>query len=374
MSGLAVNPHARIGVAEPAENGLVITVPVPGTGLRWVELGEAAPEYPAVFRFMAALRAGSAKIPSEDLSYLRQLGIVTEKDAIVPRPRLRLALSATREADTPSVADVEVELCGELHDDDPVSLRETVRTSFENGTRFWHTPVGGHAALPWWPDHDVEQALRRLMLDRRANVSSGIAKALAGAWIIRSAQFDAVQQDLAAARQRLRTRNYSSLRVLPPGLLSHVTEYYRLLIERGFLTYKDSALRYWAHNDGVGRMLHEYVHHAVESVVGRSLKTSYSYFSGYRNEALLVDHLDREQCEFTVNVVLDYRPVRDRAPDWPLVLQVGSDATEVRSGVGDSLIFKGGILSHRRPSLPAGDECDIILFHFVDRSFDGSLG
>jgi hypothetical protein len=371
MAGLTLNPHARIGATGPPSNGLVVMVPQPGSGLRTIEVNEAAPEFPAVSRFVSALQAGKTRIPVADLEHLRALGIVTEKSAIAPRPRLRIALSAPSDA---TRAPVEVELRGELSDEDPSDLHQTARMNFEAGKRFWHTPPGGSGPLPWWPDDEVETALRRLMSERRPIVSGAVADALAAAWIIASPELEELERELATAGSALRRQNYAALRTLPPALLGDVTRYYGALIEGGFLTYKDSALRYWAHNDSVGVILHAYALHTIEKVVGRPLKTSYSYFSGYRNEALLVDHLDREQCEFTVNVVLDYRPTPEGVVDWPLVLQDGDVTVELRSGIGDSLIFKGGLLSHRRPPLPRGHECDIILLHFVDESFDGPLG
>jgi len=370
MAGLTLNPHARIGVAEPPSNGLVVMVPQPG-GLRCVEVNETAPAYAAVSRLASALQAGNTKIPATDLDHLRALGIVTERSAISPRPRLRVALCAPSGV---ARAPVEVELRGELSDEDPSHLRETVRTSFETGARFWHTPPGGTGPLPWWPDDEVEAALRRLMRERRATVSGGVADALAAAWIIRSPELDDVERELTAAGPFLRRHDYALLRALPPALLGDVTRYYQALIDGGFLIYKDTSLRFWAHNDSVGRILHDAVRGTAETVVGLPLKTSYSYFCGYRNEARLDEHLDREQCEFTLNVVLDYRPAPHDTVEWPLVLRAGDRSAELRSRIGGSVIFKGGILSHSRPPLPREHECDVILLHFVDESFDGPLG
>ena len=372
MAGLTLNPHARIGTADPPSTGLVVTVPQPGAGLVSVEVDETAPEYPAVSRLLSALQAGSTKIPGGDLAHLRALGIIAERAAITPLPKLRIVLRAPAGATS---APVDVELRGALSDADPSALHKTVRMSLEAGTRFWHTPPHGSGPLPWWPaDERVEAALRQLMRERRASVSRGVAEALAAAWIVDSPQHDAVEREIVAARSDLERYDYARLRTLPPALLADVTRYYGALIEGGFLVYKDSALRYWAHNDLVGRMLHDYTLAAVEQAVGKRLKSSYSYFSGYRNEALLVDHLDREQCELTVNVVLDYRPAPNGVVDWPLVLQAGEDVVELRSRIGDSVIFRGGILMHRRPTLAPEHECDIILFHFVDESFEGPLG
>jgi hypothetical protein len=371
MAGLALNPHARIGPAEPPGNGLVVTVPQPGAGLRSVELNEAAAAYGAVSRLRDALETGSTRIPSADLEHLRALGLVTEKAAILTPPRLRIALRAARDA---ARAPVAVELSGELSGEDPARLHETVRKSFEPGPRFWHTPPGGSGPLPWWPHDEAEPALRALVREGRAVVPGAVADALAAAWIVSSPELDEIERELAAAAADLRRQHYARLRVLPPALLRDVTRYYQALVDGGFLTYEDSAPRYWAHNDGVGKVLHDFILAAVRKVVGRPLKASYSYFSGYRNEAVLAEHVDREQCKFTLNAVLDYRPAPHGPVDWPLVLRTGDEVVELRSRIGGSVIFEGGILAHRRPMLPRGHECDVILLHFVDESFDGPLG
>jgi hypothetical protein len=85
--------------------------------------------------------------------------------------------------------------------------------------------------------------------------------------------------------------------------------------------------------------------------------------------------VDRAQCEYSLSLQVGYAPDRSLAPDWPIYLDAPSaKAIPIRLAVGDALLYRGRQLPHYRYRLPDGHRSVHIFFHFVDVTFDGSLG
>lgn len=88
---------------------------------------------------------------------------------------------------------------------------------------------------------------------------------------------------------------------------------------------------------------------------------------------MLKQHVDREQCEFSVTLCLDYSPEPRVATPWPLRLHKPSGTVTIFQAIGDALLYRGRELPHSREALPEGHTSTSIFFHYVRESFTGSL-
>jgi hypothetical protein len=163
--------------------------------------------------------------------------------------------------------------------------------------------------------------------------------------------------------------------LIHPFHISSLRRYYRHLIRQGKLKLGDSQspLRYATQNEAVARFFHHQLTSAVGSVVQESVKPSYVYLGAYQGGAELEAHIDREQCEFSISLCIDYSPEPALETPWPLHLQTPKGKTTVFQGIGDALIYCGRELPHFRDPLPPGNTSTSLFFHYVAESFTGPL-
>jgi hypothetical protein len=89
--------------------------------------------------------------------------------------------------------------------------------------------------------------------------------------------------------------------------------------------------------------------------------------------AVLKKHIDREQCEFSVTLCLDFSPEPRRETSWPIRLDSGQGTVTVYQALGDGLVYRGPRVPHYRDILPNGHTSTSIFFHYVAEGFTGSL-
>lgn len=164
-------------------------------------------------------------------------------------------------------------------------------------------------------------------------------------------------------------------RLIHPFHLAALRRYYRCLIRTGHLRLGDaqSSRRYIAHNESVARFFHHHLTPMVARVAGEEVKPSYVYVASYQGGASLEKHTDREQCEFSVSLCLDYSPEPSLQTPWPLQLHTKSGMVTVFQGIGDGLLYRGRELPHSRQPLPNGHTSTSIFFHYVRKDFRGPL-
>jgi hypothetical protein len=103
------------------------------------------------------------------------------------------------------------------------------------------------------------------------------------------------------------------------------------------------------------------------------VKPSYVYLASYLEGAELKKHTDREQCEFSVTLCLDFSPEPDLATSWPICLDTPLGSITIYQALGDGLVYRGTKVPHYRSVLAPGYTSTSIFFHYVPKDFSGSL-
>lgn len=173
-----------------------------------------------------------------------------------------------------------------------------------------------------------------------------------------------------------REHGYISLEMLlHPFHLASLRHYYRELMECGEFECekKQDARCLSMHNEVTTQFFHHQLTSTISQIVGEPVKPSYSYVRCYRSGAGLPRHTDREQCEFTVSLCVDFSPEPDSVTGWPIYVEAGNGTIAVQQAIGDALLFRGRELPHYRRPLPKGCTSTSVFFHFVARDFPGDL-
>jgi len=162
--------------------------------------------------------------------------------------------------------------------------------------------------------------------------------------------------------------------LLHPAHLHALGRYYRELIAEGAWALGDPQVagRYGWHNEMLARFFHHQLTSYVSRAVATPVKPSYAYVSVYQGGAILERHVDREQCEFTMSLLVERSP-EEGIPTWPLYFDTPDGTAEVHQSVGEAVLFRGTKLPHYRPRLADGQTYMSLLFHYVPADFSRTL-
>src|SRR6476661_560632 len=113
-------------------------------------------------------------------------------------------------------------------------------------------------------------------------------------------------------------------------------KYYNELIDSGTWPLGDDQVagRYGWFNESLCRFFHHQFTGMVSRLAGRPVRPSYAYVSAYRGGAVLDRHVDREQCEFTISVLLG-ESGSQAGGGWPLLLDTATGTTTIQQRPGD---------------------------------------
>jgi hypothetical protein len=163
--------------------------------------------------------------------------------------------------------------------------------------------------------------------------------------------------------------------LIHPFNLAALRRYYRHAIRRGAIRLGDeqSSRRYVAHNENAARFFHHQIANAVSAIVGEPIKPSYVYLGSYLSGAELKKHTDRQQCEFSVTLCVDFSPEPYLATSWPIRLDTPEGTVKVHQALGDGLVYRGTKVPHYRHVLAKGYTSTSIFFHYVPADFPGPL-
>jgi len=183
-------------------------------------------------------------------------------------------------------------------------------------------------------------------------------------------------RSLAKASDSFLEKRYVTLKdILHPLHIAALRRYIRRLIAAGMLEEGKSGYEYChlKHNEPVARFFHYQLTSLIGEVVAEPVQPSFAFTLSYHGGAELSSHTDREQCEFTLSLCIDFVPEPREATGWPIYLQTEGGRTVVDQALGDGILFCGRELPHYRRRLADGCTATSILFHFVRRNFDGKL-
>ncbi len=184
------------------------------------------------------------------------------------------------------------------------------------------------------------------------------------------------QAHIEECRKSVRQSQYAVIRqVLPQVYLKAAARFLRAFDEAGYLDKRGDVIRYRHvyYQDPLNQFVHRQLAAIVAEVAPEPIKPSYCYLASYRFGSRLYKHTDREQCEWNVSLQLDNSPTIAMAKAWPIFLEIRGKPRKVTLDVGDAVIYSGTRIPHWRPPLPKGRTTTLCFFHFVKKSFKGSL-
>jgi len=268
----------------------------------------------------------------------------------------------------------------------PVELAERpelVSALALQGMIAWVRDANSHSLLPFWLGTQWGAFVRDLRPNEPVpeSIPASVKSVLEGAGIVVSAQSIHSQgghreEAVRRAAELFQTKGYAPLQTLiHPFHIAALRRYYRHRIRTGAIQLGDgqSSRRYVAYNDPVARFFHRQIANTVSAIAGEPVKPSYVYLASYLSGAELKKHVDREQCEFSVTLCLDFSPEPDLATPWPICLDTASGRVTVYQALGDGLAYRGTRLPHYRSKLGEGQTSTSIFFHYVAADFAGSL-
>jgi len=261
-----------------------------------------------------------------------------------------------------------------------IAERKALLSGFAlQGTVAWVRGLSGNL-VPFWLGPQLEDAVGRLRPQEPVSpcVSESSQRLLAASNIlVPKDRTDAHQEEtMSRASSNFRAKGYAPLGdLIHPFHIAALRRYYRYLIRTGAIRLGDgqSPRRYVAYNEPVARFFHHDLASTLSAVAGESLKPSYVYLASYLSGAELKKHTDREQCEFSITLCLDFSPEPELATPWPIRLDTAAGTVTVYQAPGDGLAYRGTRLPHYREPLGKGQTSTSIFFHYVRDDFAGSL-
>ena len=246
------------------------------------------------------------------------------------------------------------------------------------GTIAWVRSPSTGSLLPFWLGHQLENLVRTLspVEPVPATFPAEARELFRAAGILIPESAAAADTGIDKSAAMFRDRGYAPLRdLIHPFHIAALRRYYRHLIRTGAIQLGDlqSPRRYVAYNEPVARFFHHQIAAAVSGVAGEPLKPSYVYLASYLSGADLKKHTDREQCEFSITLCLDFSPEPALATPWPIRLDTPRGTVTVYQAIGDGLAYRGTRLPHYRDLLPEGQTSTSIFFHYVSADFEGAL-
>ena len=192
----------------------------------------------------------------------------------------------------------------------------------------WVRDSATGSLLPFWLGPQLEDAVRKLERGEPVprTLQGDARRWLSAAGILTPADYetrrlrewrDAVEKSGPV----FRVKGYAPIAdLIHPFHVGALRRYYRHLIRTGAIQLGDgqSPWRYVAYNEPVARFFHQQITATLSAVAGEPLKPSYVYLASYLSGAELKKHTDREQCEFSVTLCLDFSPEPALETPWPI--------------------------------------------------------
>jgi hypothetical protein len=265
------------------------------------------------------------------------------------------------------------------------SVRETnfatgdAASGYEIG---WVRDDATRAIIPFWLSPRVQELVNDIESNRHPSRSTGsLIESLRTAGILIEDADVQMRQDqwnrsVLNCRPLFRDRGFAPMSdLIHPYHVAALRRYYRFKVRAGAFKWGSNMeeRRLVAHNEPVASYFHHQLTFAVSELAGEPLKPSYCYFAAYQEGAELARHTDREQCDFSLSMCIDYSPEPALTTAWPLMLDVDGCQVSAYQALGDAVFYRGIQIPHWRNRLQAGHSSTSIFFHYVKVDFSGPL-
>jgi hypothetical protein len=384
---LVPHPYALLVVDRTQErpDRVRLYCPVPGKQLRETRISQQPdPElFALLVQIAEAETIGDLECTEAQAEFLVSIGYLVTEDEVAQLSfpcTLDIALlqGLPKRVVEPQVAaqDVEVNptLAAEVGRDEAWSPHASAVRNLFPARRIWLEDPRTGQRVPFGRSSLVERLLERgtgalASLDERDRR----LLQLAGALVPGSARDAAVRWSLEidTARDAFSRDRYCAVRnVIPPLQLAALRLHYRSLLAKSCFAFGDAQVdrRYWRYQERIARFYHHLLVPITSRIAGRPVKPSYAYFASYVPGAVLERHIDREQCEVSISLLVDCSPEPEDVSGWPIFVESPSNpgrVVAIDQGPGDALFYKGCEVYHHRDALPEGRTSTSLFFHYV---------
>jgi hypothetical protein len=397
MTELIVNPFLKQRLYYNKDNEVVLSLAAPKkeTGVKPLEF--TRPQQPALFDLINELTQTSFNfldveedLSTEERDLLAAHNILLTREEIPASPLFACYLDEIEPEDfnqdfTNSI--VNPHFYYEKGEGFDVLMRRRSFGMLPSAPVAWVTDAAGTGlTLGYWMREEFAEIAANLNLNEKPSIQltekqAAVlrqAKILVEPNYLECREQEWVEQ-IAQAKQFFEREKYTTLRqILPPEQLRAISLYLQNLLNEGFMVFNDNQVqrRFAVHNDTLARYFHQNLADLISRTVGERVKPSYVYAATYIEDAILEPHTDRQQCEFTMSMQIDYLPTLKSGEPSPWALSLDNLAekrVDSYLACGDGLIYKGCELVHYRDALFAGHQSTSIFFHYVQENFAGSL-
>jgi hypothetical protein len=240
----------------------------------------------------------------------------------------------------------------------------------------WVEDAGTETLAPYWLTRERAQAVEQLKAGTiaPAELDAEVAAAFAEARILiaphtEAARVQSWRRTCEELRGDLQTAQYAVLRkIIHPLQLAALRRYFRALDRRGYL--KASSNKHYAHHrrsvydEETARFVQRQITPLVNRITPAPVRPSHCQVSVYQPGAFLRRHKDQPQYVWNLSLVLDAEPELEEAHAWPICVEVGGQAREVRLEIGDAVLYRGSEFTHWRDVLPDGQSVTLLFSFF----------
>ncbi|HEV7642727.1 MAG TPA: hypothetical protein VGO50_02185 [Pyrinomonadaceae bacterium] len=412
-SELKLNPYAVLGAeADETGNYCILIAPKINEGLQI--LGVTESERPDLYRLLAELSGVGLDLldiendlDNDARELLTRSGVLVTAENVPEKPLFSCPLDG-----------IEIGAANGINAANAAQVNPTFRFEPFDLSSFraliadkhfspylptaWIKSAGTRLDLGYWLTTEQASAVSQLRAGGPvpADIDPDLRAKLAAAEIIIEADSYSEKEKNAAgrieeAKKLFLQDKYATLRnVIPAPHIRSMQAFYRAYTAQGFMPFGDSVVkrRFRQANEPLARFFHRSLTPLMSKLVGAEIKPSYCYAASYREGADLRPHVDREACEYSFSLQVDYEPEpADGISPWPLWLSTRilyenvenghslewsdcppDDKTErsILLGNGDCLAYRGRALAHYRYELPQGHRSTSLFFHYVPLDFD----
>jgi len=412
-SDLILNPYTVLAVENEETGDYVLVAPKAGEGMQTLSISES--EHPALYGLLAELsKAGLGLLDVEnDLDdserdlFIRSGVLVTAENT--PQKPLFSCLLDDVKAGAAASNESSLRVNPTFHFE-PFDLSNFRTLAAEKHfspylPTAWIKSPGVELDLGYWVSHEQASVISGLRAGEPipAGIDPDLRAKLAAAGIIIDSEVYSEKEENAAGRigevkELFSKQKYATLeKVIPDPQIRAMQAFYRSYIGQGFMWFGDERVkrRFREGNEPLARFFHLSLTPLMSKLVGCEVKPSYCYAASYREGADLKPHVDREACEYSFSLQVDYEPEpADGISPWPLCLSTRkldenndnrhslewsdfapNEETEKAISLrnGDCLVYKGRELAHYRHPLPEGHKSTSLFFHYVPLDFEDAL-